>query len=138
MPSNRTVKAGFALGAILVLVWVAVTLIRPSDETHMPTVKGDGTAPASRTTFPPAAGLESLSARSTLDREDPRAVRRAVEEDLRALETVGLQIGVVDSSDGRVRVLVEDLTPAKKDALQERYGPLIVAENGGPLRLVAR
>jgi hypothetical protein len=64
------------------------------------------------------------------DRNDPEAVRRAVVDDLKSLEKAGILIGLVDSRAGRVRVLVEELTPAKKQVLQERYGPLLDVEIG--------
>jgi hypothetical protein len=64
------------------------------------------------------------------DRNDPEAVRGVIETDLKNLEKAGILIGLVDSTAGRVHVLVEELTPAKKQLLQERYGPLLDVESG--------
>jgi hypothetical protein len=74
--------------------------------------------------------LSQLKPPPEFDRKDPEAVRRAVETDLKTLEKAGILIGLVDSTSGRVRVLVEELTPAKKQVLQERYGPLLDVESG--------
>jgi hypothetical protein len=74
--------------------------------------------------------ISQLKAPPDFDRSDPEAVRRAVESDLKSLEQAGILIGLVDSTAGRVRVLIEDLTPAKKQLLQERYGHLLDVESG--------
>lgn len=74
--------------------------------------------------------LKQLKPPPDFDRRDTEAVRRAVENDLKALEEAGVMIGLVDSTAGRVHLLVEDLTPAKKQILQERYGPLLDVESG--------
>lgn len=83
---------------------------------------GNGAASASQ--------LSQLKPPPDFDRSDPEAVRRAVENDLKSLEKAGILIGLVDSTAGRVRVLIEDLTPAKKQLLQERYGRLLDVESG--------
>jgi hypothetical protein len=74
--------------------------------------------------------LRQLRPPPDFDRRDTEAVRRAVENDLKALEAAGVMIGLVDSTAGRVRILVEDLTPAKKQLLEERYVPLLDVESG--------
>ncbi len=74
--------------------------------------------------------LSQLKPPPDFDRSDSEAVRRAVENDLKSLEKAGILIGLVDSTAGRVRVLVEDLTPSKKQLLQQRYGHLLDVESG--------
>ena len=74
--------------------------------------------------------LSQLKPPPDFDRSDSEAVRRAVENDLKSLEKAGILIGLVDSTAGRVRILVEDLTPAKKQLLQSRYGHLLDVESG--------
>jgi predicted methyltransferase MtxX (methanogen marker protein 4) len=71
--------------------------------------------------------MGSCRSKADFDRNNPQAVRRALVADVRALEKVGIVVDVVDTTD-RVRVLVEDLTDAKREALQRRYGPLIDVE----------
>jgi hypothetical protein len=77
-----------------------------------------------------ASQVNQLKPPSDFDRSDPEGVRRAVENDLKSLEKAGILIGLVDSTAGRVRVLIEELTPAKKQVLQERYGRLLDVESG--------
>jgi hypothetical protein len=79
---------------------------------------------------PTASRLSELAPPPDFDRSDPDAVRRAIESDLQSLENAGILIGLVDSTAGRVRVLIEDLTPAKKELLQQRYGRLLDVESG--------